>query len=39
MSEFKRLDQMQDERSKSYGRFEEYGEDFIDVMSSGIPAL
>lgn len=39
MSEFKKLDQMQDERSKSYSRFEEYGDDFIDVMVSGIPAL
>ena len=39
MSEFKELDQMQDERSKSYSRFEEYGDDFIDVMISGIPAL
>jgi hypothetical protein len=39
MSEFKKLDQMQRERSKSYSRFEEYGEDYIDVMSSGIPAL
>ena len=39
MSEFKELDQMQRERSKSYSRFEEYGDDFIDVMVSGIPAL
>jgi hypothetical protein len=39
MSEFKKLDQMQDERSKSYSRFEEYGDNFIDVMISGIPAL
>lgn len=37
MSEFAELDRMQEERTKSYDRFEDHGDDFIDVMLSGIP--
>lgn len=34
-----RLDQLQEEKSLSYDRFEEHGEEFIDVMSDGVSRL
>lgn len=37
--DFTELDRMQDERTRSYNRFEEHGDDFIDVMLSGMPQL
>jgi hypothetical protein len=39
MSEFTELDKMQEERTRSYERFERHGDDFIDVMLSGVPKL
>lgn len=34
-----RLDRLEAEKSRSYGRFEEHGEAFIEVMSDGVPQI
>jgi hypothetical protein len=39
MREFTELDKMQEERTRSYERFERHGDDFLDVMLSGVPKL
>lgn len=37
--DFTELNEMEEERTRSYNRFQEHGKDFIDVILSGMPEL